>query len=362
MQTVTGQQAATNQALDFIAQFLRERGMHIVRTAYDGYSALVATTRPTKTPRVMLVGHIDVVPASQEFFTVRQENGKLYGRGVWDMKSAIAGYMLAVDALKDNLADYDFGIMLSSDEETQDLGIKSLIADGYCPTEAAVLLDGGYDWRIEKVAKGAMCGTVTITDKTGHGSRPWLVRSASMRLVELLSDIQNLFPEPGLLVNTLNISAMQAGIIGKAVNQIPQQASAALDIRVINQAELHRLRACVKALCDKHGAVYDQKATFTPLEHNTKSTHHRAFADHIARVTGTTHEGVVSPGASDAGHFVAKGIDCIVTWPVGGGHHSEQEWIDAQSLEDIPVIITGYLREMAKGTANALVGESTAVH
>lgn len=57
MPTVTGNFAANNQALDFIEDFLRKRGMHIARREYDGYGALVATTRPTKTPEIMLAAH-----------------------------------------------------------------------------------------------------------------------------------------------------------------------------------------------------------------------------------------------------------------------------------------------------------------
>ena len=348
MQTVTGQQLATNEALSFIETFLADRGMHVYRTDFDGYGALVATTRQTKTPRVMLAGHIDVVPASPGMFLVKEEGSKLFGRGVWDMKSAIAGYMLAVDALKDNLADYDFGIMITSDEETRDLGMKALLDEGYCPTEAAILFDGGYDWQVARLAKGAFYGIIEINGETGHGSRTWLVDSASMRLVSLLAELQTHFAKPAIDANTLNISALQAAVVGQAVNQIPGTATAGIDIRVMSDADADRLKGVVEQLCVKYGASFHPYVEFTTLNHDMNGAHMASFIRHIKGITGVENEGVISAGASDANHFMARGIECVVTWPIGGGHHSEQEWIDKQALEDIVPIITGYLQEMTK--------------
>lgn len=353
--TVTGQLSENNAALDFIESYLRERGMHIYRTDFDGYGAIVATTRPTKTPRVMLAGHIDVVPASPNMFRVREDGNKLIGRGVWDMKSAIAGYLLAVDSLKDNLADYDFGIMITSDEETRDLGMKALIDEGYCPTEAAVLFDGGYDWQVARLAKGAFYGIIEIAGETGHGSRTWLVDSASMRLVSFLAELQTHFDKPAIDVNTLNISLIQAGAAGKAVNQIPATAQAGVDIRVMSETDAANLKKVINNLCDKYGATFTPFVEFTALNHDMKSPHMASFIRHIKDTTGIENEGVISAGASDANHFMAQGIECVVTWPIGGGHHSEQEWIDKQALEDIVPIISGYLQEMTKVKTLSLV-------
>jgi succinyl-diaminopimelate desuccinylase len=347
IQSVTGQHSENNKALDIIESYLNERGFYIVRTDYDGFGALVATTQPTKTPRVMLVGHIDVVPALEKQFTVREEDGKLFGRGVYDMKGAIAGYLVAVDLLKNQIADYDFGFMITTDEEVADLGVKKLIAEGFCPTEAAVLLDGAYDWQLAKAAKGAWYANMTIEDTTGHGSRPWLVNSSSMRMVRLLSEIQELFPELGPETNTLNINMIRGGTPGEALNQIPAHTRAGLDIRVISNAERERLEAAIAKLCKKYGAALQTIVEFTAITHNLDDPHMQTFARHMTAHTGIVNEGVVSLAASDANRFVDLGLECIVTYPLGGGHHSANEWIDARALEHIPLIVSGYLEDMA---------------
>lgn len=346
--TVTGQLHANNEALNFIESYLNDRGFYIYRTDYDGYGALVATTQPTKTPRVMLVGHIDVVPAFDNQFTLREEDGKIYGRGVYDMKSGIAGYLAAIDELDGKLADYDFGIMITTDEETQDLGVKNLLADGFCPTEAAVLLDGAYDWQLASSSKGALYLNVRIEDKIGHGSRPWLVNSSSMRMVSLLSDMQALFTDASPETNTLNINMIKAGAPGEAYNQIPGVTEAGLDIRMVSHAERDRIAAAVAALCKKYGATWEIIVEFTALVHNMNDPHMRSFAKHIYTQTGITASGVMSLAASDANYFVDRGLECMLTYPIGGGHHSSEEWIDAKSLEDITPILTGYLHDMAR--------------
>ena len=362
MPTVTGQLSANNDALDFIEEYLVERGMHIYRTAHDGFGALVATTKPTKTPRVMLVGHIDVVTASDAMFTLREENGKIYGRGTYDMKAAIAGYMMAVDHLSADLDNYDFGIMITTDEESRDMGVKRLLAEGYCPREAAVLLDGGYDWQVQKSAKGAWYVTLAIHDKTGHGSRPWLVNSSSLRMIKLLGEIEALFSDAGPDTNTLNINMLNAGKPGEAYNQIPAITIAGLDMRFVPHADRERIEHDVHALCEKYGATLETLVTFDAIEHDMEEPHMACFIDNIERYTGLASGGVMSYAASDANWFVERGLACIVTYPLGGGHHSEEEHIDAKSLADLTPILLGYLKEMARAKNDALVELEPVAH
>jgi succinyl-diaminopimelate desuccinylase len=117
------------EALDYVSGYLIDRGMHVNRFESNGHESIVATVNPdTKTPKVMLAAHIDVVPAPDEMFAVRKEDGKLYGRGVLDMKFAIAAYMQLADELQNHLQDYDFGIMITSDEELAGMnGVPKLL-------------------------------------------------------------------------------------------------------------------------------------------------------------------------------------------------------------------------------------------
>jgi len=343
----TGHIAETNAALQYISERLTKSGMHLTHVENDGYSSLVATTSTTKTPAIMLVAHVDVVAAPEPLFTMTERDGKLYGRGVWDMKFAIASYLSVADALSANLADYDFGIAITSDEETRDLGVKHLLGEGFLP-RVAILPDGSNDWHIESRAKGAMYFTITISGKTAHGSRPWLGDSASYKVVEFLHELRQHFVEQGINTRTLNISALEAGEIHKHVNRIPDRARIGLDIRVLDDSETTHIQHLLAEMCAKYDAVCERDVFFPALVHDHDHPLVTQFTNSVEKVAGIKNEGFLSLGASDAGHFVASGIPCIVTSPTGGDRHSDAEWIDKASFLHMTPILLDYLNKVAR--------------
>src|SRR5690606_6758438 len=106
-QSVSGDISAAQELLDYIEQQLAEYKLHIRKFSDDGYPILLATTRKTLAPKTLLVSHADVLAAPDDMFTMTVDKDKLYGRGVWDMKFAIAGYLGLLRKL-DNVTKYDF--------------------------------------------------------------------------------------------------------------------------------------------------------------------------------------------------------------------------------------------------------------
>src|SRR5262249_25611622 len=116
--TATGKNEDIGNALRFVSDYLRARGMHIEQLEHKGVQSLYASVRPGNTrPAVLLNAHIDTVPAEPGQLKLTEKDGKLYGRGVMDMKFAIASFMTLVDTLKDNLQSYDFALLITGDEE-----------------------------------------------------------------------------------------------------------------------------------------------------------------------------------------------------------------------------------------------------
>ena len=66
---------------------------------------------------VLCLGHLDVVPASDEMFTPQIKDGRMYGRGTLDMKSFAAVAFNSMFHVLENKLNLKFGIILSSDEE-----------------------------------------------------------------------------------------------------------------------------------------------------------------------------------------------------------------------------------------------------
>jgi acetylornithine deacetylase/succinyl-diaminopimelate desuccinylase-like protein len=87
---------------------------------------------------------------------------------------------------------------------------------------------------------------------------------------------------------------------------------------------------------------------FPAVEHDLTNPYLQAFASSIEKVTGVRNpDGVISLAVSEAVHFREHGIPCAVTYPVGGGHHSDDEWIEKASLLQFVPILRDYLEAVA---------------
>jgi len=345
--SVSGQYEPSKQIMDFCAAYLRKRGMHVTEFVENNFPSLVATTRKTKTPTLMLAGHLDVVAAPESMFTLRLEGGKYYGRGVWDMKNNIASYLHIVDELQDNLDNYDFGIMLTTDEELfGDYGTGMLTQKGYLP-KVAYLPDAIEPWHLQTFSKGCWFAEIYMPGKSAHGSRPWEGDSASIKLVHVLHQIAQVFDRRQQRETaTLNIGIIKSG---EQVNKIPDNALATLDIRYADVTEMAEVRAKIEDICEKAGAtLVTTRPDSGPISNDISDPYMVAFADVMTEFLGHTPKTVRMCGTSDARFFSQHNIPCIMTSPIGGGYHGDDEWLEAADYERFQQLLKTYIERIAK--------------
>ena len=351
MPTISDDITANDMALDYIEGYITERGMHCQRHRYDGHGSLTASTRLTnaKTPTVLLAAHVDVMGGSEQMFTLRTVGDKLIGRGVYDMKFAIAGYLQLVNELKGRLHDYDFGIMITTDEEYGGRdNINStphLLKAGYRPKVCVVPDSTAPGWNIEKIAKGAWRFDLIAKGRTAHGSRPWEGESASFKLIHALHELKAMFANHGPATDTLNIGVIHGG---ETYNQIPSLMTASLEIRLVDETSYDRNVALIQALCKKHDIGYKDRIATLPLNTDLSDPVVYSFMQSIEAVTGNIPDGVISYGLSDAKYFSKAAVPCILSCPEGGGHHSENEWISRKSFLQFVPILKDYLGKTAR--------------
>lgn len=347
MPTVSSDQEANNAALDYIQAFFDDRGLHCMRYSFNGYGALVATTKKdNKSPKVMMAAHLDVVPGPAELFALREDDQNFYGRGVFDMKLAIAAYMTVIDTLGSNIENYDIGIMITTEEEIGGLnGVRQLVNIGYRP-DVCILPDGAKDWQIETFAKGFTYWRIDVAGTSAHGSMPWEGDSATFRLVDLLHELKADFASQTLNTKTLNIGLINGGA---AKNQIPAHAYATLDIRYMTNKEHDEIRATIERLCEKHNATFiEEDLGGFPCVNELSHPLIQPFAESIHRITGADVSGTVSFGSSDARFFASHDVPCIITRPAGGGQHADTEWVDRQGCLQYPEVVLDYLEKIAR--------------
>lgn len=349
MPTISDDITANGMALDYIENYLTKRGMHCRRHRFNGRGALTASTRKDNHTKhtVLLAAHVEVISADEAMFKMRSKDGKLLGRGVFDMKFAIAGYMQLVDDLAKTgtLADYDFGIWITTDEEISGDSAAQLIKLGYKPAVCLLPDSTAAGWSIEKIAKGWWRFDLIATGKAVHGSRPWEGESASFKLIHALHELKEHFKDHTPVTDSLNIGSIHGE---GEYNLVPDRMMAKVEIRLVDESSYEKNKKVIDTLCAKHGLSHTTYSLVQPARPIIDHPLVDIFKDAVERVTGKRPEDYISLGGSDAPYYTDAGIPCILSCPIAGGHHSPNEWVDRESFLQFLPILHEFLAKTAK--------------
>src|SRR4029077_3923439 len=97
----TSEPEAISEVAGFVKGWLEARGIEAERDEVRGLPVLRAEVGPEAEPTVVLHGHLDVVPGLPGQFEPRIEGDRLYGRGAYDMKGALAAMLVTVAAMRE---------------------------------------------------------------------------------------------------------------------------------------------------------------------------------------------------------------------------------------------------------------------
>lgn len=343
--TVSGQANEVDKCFDYLETFLSDRNLHVTRLASNGFPSIVATSQAAKAPRVLLQAHIDVVPAKLTAFKLTETAGRFHGRGVFDMKFAAACYLQLASDLVSDLQNYDFGMMFTADEEIGgENGVSYLLNKGY-GANVCLLPDGGDNWCLEKTCNAVWIVRIRADGQSAHGSRPWEGRNAINSLLEVLREIQMVFGELKPYNNSITISKIQGG---SAMNQVPDQAEAILDMRFIDDHEYTKHCTAINKIVKSNKLQLETVVFVKSRNVDVTQPEVCSFLEIAELVRGKPITKTHSLGASDACYFAASGIPTIVIRPTGGGAHSDHEWIDKAELLKFYELIKTYITQTAK--------------
>jgi len=340
---VSSDQNRVKTLLDHAKAICEDAGLYTHLYQQEGIWNLFAAPTETKHVKVLLQSHVDVVPAEDQPFRVADD--RYYGRGTFDMLFATASYLRFITENKDKLSSMDFAIFLSGDEELSgEHGVKYFLEQGYT-ADICILPDAGTHLGVMNIAaKGISVTSVKITGKAHHGSRPWEGDNTTSKLVHFLAEAEQLFDHSNHDNSTMTISVLKAG---HADNQGPKEASATLDIRYKDRADLGRINKGLDALLQIYDGEVVDKLEGDDYQLDMTNSLVRSFITIYEKSMGKTIDTMTAPGSSDARFFSAHNIPVIMLRPQGHGAHGDDEWISITEIEQFHQLITDFIMETA---------------
>ncbi|WP_176082911.1 acetylornithine deacetylase [Martelella sp. HB161492] len=343
-------------AIAYIAERLADQGARIeIMTDPSGQKAnLFATLGPERDGGLMLAGHTDVVPVSDQNwssdpFTLSERQGKLFGRGTCDMKGFIAACLARLDLLAAMATERPIHFAFTHDEEVGCLGARSLVKElGKRAIRPALAIVGEpTGMQVIEGHKGCCEYTVTFTGTSGHSSRPELGVNAIeyaaryiARLIELRTRLIDRVPEGSRFLppfSTLNIGGIEGGL---SHNVIAPRAVLKWEMRPVIAEDMalvkndisdycqHRLLPMMQAVAKESAiatAVIGEAAALLPKREN-------AARDLAFAMTGEAEASLVSFG-TEAGFYQEIGMDAVVCGPGSISEaHQPDEFITLDQL------------------------------
>lgn len=303
----------------------------------------VYTFRKTKEPKIMMVGHLDVVPAPDHLFKATTKGDCLMGRGVEDMKGMDAAMILAMKEFSELKNPPSVGLMLTTDEEIGGYdGVSYLFNEMGYNCQVGFIPDAGRDFNIIFAQKGILHLRITANGKGAHGSRPWLGDNALDKLVDVCQVLRKVFPgtKKDAWVTTCSLGRISGGT---AANVVPDQAEMLIDIRFTEEHSKGKLLAKIKKLFPKLKVeeISGGEVLFTETSNNYLKSLKKIIEKELGRKIKTDK----SHGASDGRFLAGKNIPVLLIGPTGGGTHALDEWVSIKSLVQTYRIVKNFVLE-----------------
>ncbi len=325
----------------FIAETLQHPNVSVqLLEPEPGRVSVVATVKGTGGGRsLMFNGHIDTVAVDgmPDPFSGAIRDGKLYGRGAFDMKGSIAASMSAPLAIAEAPPRGDVVLAAVADEEYGSLGTTDLLR--HIRTDAAIVTEPtALD--VCLAHKGYLWIEVETRGRAAHGSRFELGIDANMRMGRFLAKLDLLEQElrarkPHPLVGPPSLhAAMLSG--GSGLSTYAGSCKLQIERRTIPGETESSVMQELQALLDP-----SMEASLRPyfVRDPFEVSADAAIVQAALRARGGGAAIVGDTPWMDAALLQAAGIETVVIGPRGAGAHAAEEWVDVESVVQLAKIL-----------------------
>jgi acetylornithine deacetylase len=334
----------------FVAGWLTERGLEVtVDEPLPGRPSVVGVARGTGGgPSLMLNAHIDTVTVEgmDRPHEPVVRDGRLYGRGAYDMKGGLAAIMVAGAAATTAGLSGDVIVSAVADEEHSSEGVQSVLrrwrADACIVTEPTELC--------ACVAhKGFVWAELETRGRAAHGSRADLGVDAIVGMAPALAGVPPLQTRLDAHAHPLlGSGSLHASLIsgGQELSSYPERCTLEIERRTLPgesaadvERELHELLALAREAEPRLGTELRMGLVREPFEIDPSADIVATLRAAAAPTLGAEPEIVGHKAWMDAAFIAAAGIPTVVFGPTGEGAHAIEEYVELESVQQVAEIV-----------------------
>ena len=338
---------------DFCSGWLGERGFEVHRLEErPGRPSIVGIARGSGGGRsLMFNGHIDTVTLAgydgNPLDPVIGDDGRLYGRGSFDMKGGVAAMMIAAAHAKAQNLRGDVLVACVADEEYASSGTEE-VARHFHPDAAIVTEPSHLELTIAH--KGFVWFDVIVEGRAAHGSRPDLgvdaIAKAGKFLVALEAYDRRLRANPSHPI--LQSGSVHASMIGGGAewSSYPARCRISLERRTIPgetprsvQAELEAIIAGIADDDADFRAIVEVGLNRGPFEVAETEPVVATLDRAASRALGGKPPRRGEPFWTDCAILKDAGIPCVMFGADGAGAHAATEWTTVASVRALAGIL-----------------------
>jgi len=334
-----GERGGEAAIASYIREWLEARGVRAaLEEAAPGRPNVVATIGGDRGPSLVLCGHIDTVGTEGMTiapFDPRVDDGRIYGRGSYDMKCGVAALLSAGAALQETGVTGTVTLALVADEEYTSLGAERFAAR--CRADGCILAEPT-EGSLVIAHKGFVWATLKTEGRAAHGSRWDLGRSAIgmmgrivAALEEFDGDVLRSREHPLVGPASMHCATIQGGT---GLTTYAPECELKIERRTLPgetpEGVLEELRRVVGLAGEKAEISLDFARP--SLTCDPRSAIVRSLQGAAASVAGSPPKEVGVGYWTDAAVFANAGIPSVIYGPSGAGAHEAVEWVEADSV------------------------------
>jgi len=348
--TISTDIEANYKAIDYIISLISPKA-HIQVIQNGNAKILIASNKKSLTPQIGYMVHVDVVAASKELFTMRQENQIVFGRGVSDMKFSIPLGVAHLNELVENNSSLSFSFVVTTDEEIGgSQGAEYLAKVIKWRPKAIIVPDGGDNLEFVNASKGIAQFRIEATGISTHASRVWEGKSAITPLAILIAELEQRYKDNNSRESwktTVNFGKISGGL---STNQVCDSAEIEIDFRYPETDSFERILEEITEITQP----YADQVMITPLSPglptftNPQLPIVQKFLTSFKKIFKQEIKIKPTYGASDAGYFAEYSTPILMIKPVGGDIHMETEWLDLDSTMTFYEATREFLQKVEK--------------